>query len=108
MAQVMELNSPTKQMRCLVDAARSIYKTIDVEHRQKAGDKPRVVAADEFTPIFIFVISRSGARQLCTLAELLWQLADPQQLSGELGYYLSQLSSALQCVRHDRAVAHKG
>ena len=33
--------------------AEDIYETIRVEHPTPAGSKPKVIAADEFTPIFV-------------------------------------------------------
>jgi hypothetical protein len=48
-------NSPAAQLDCLVGVAEEIYATIRVEHPTPAGHKPKVVAADEFTPIFVCV-----------------------------------------------------
>ena len=50
---------------------------------------------DEFTPIFMWVVLHCGVEGLFSLSELLWAVAAPHRLSGEGGYYLSQLSSAL-------------
>jgi hypothetical protein len=43
-----------------------------------------------------YVVLHAKAANLCALAELLWVIAPQHTLSGEGGYYLSQLSSALQ------------
>jgi hypothetical protein len=41
-------------------------------------------------------VLHTNARNLCALAELLWNISPQHLLSGEGGYYLSQLSTALQ------------
>jgi hypothetical protein len=46
-------NSPSAQLDCLARVAEDIYATIRVEHPTPAGHKPTVIAADEFTPIFV-------------------------------------------------------
>ena len=96
--QMKSAASPTAQLQCLIEAASAIYTAIDEEHPRLPGEKPLVVAADEFTPIFIFVVTRCGLVDLCTHAEVLWQLTDQAALAGRKGYYLSQLSAALQFV----------
>ena len=42
------------------------------------------------------MVLHTKAQNLCALAELLWNIAPQHSLSGEGGYYLSQLSTALQ------------
>ena len=42
------------------------------------------------------MVLHTKAQSLCALAELLWNIAPQHSLSGEGGYYLSQLSTALQ------------
>jgi len=46
-------NSPAAQLDCLARVAEDIYATIRTEHPTPAGHKPKVIAADEFTPIFV-------------------------------------------------------
>jgi hypothetical protein len=46
--------------------------------------------------LFSYVVLHSKASNLCALAELLWLIAPQHSQNGKDGYYLSQLTSALQ------------
>lgn len=62
------------------------------------------LAADDFLPIFIFVVV-----QCCTQAampapmrtrDLLWALADDTHLQSEAGYYLTMFEAALEFLKN--------
>ena len=72
-------NSPVAQLDCLVGVAEEIYDTIRVEHPTPVGHKPKVVAADEFTPIFVCVpldlrhqLPAASFRHVVVMAECGW------------------------------------
>jgi hypothetical protein len=62
-------NSPMAQLDCLVHAAELIYDTIRQEHPLASGQSQRVIAADEFTPIFVWVVLHSGVSDLCSVRQ---------------------------------------
>ncbi|KJE91786.1 hypothetical protein CAOG_02871 [Capsaspora owczarzaki ATCC 30864] len=58
-----------------------------------------VLGADDFLPIFIYVLALSGLDTAEVEAEYMWGLLDPALLTGEGGYYLTVLSSAIHVVK---------
>lgn len=62
-------NSPIAQLDCLVHAAELVYDTIRKEHPLVSGQSQRVIAADEFTPIFVWVVLHSGVTDLCSVRQ---------------------------------------
>lgn len=67
LGRIESANSPVAQLDCLVHAAEQVYDTIREEHPLQPGDSQRVIAADEFTPIFIWVVLHSGSSELCSV-----------------------------------------
>jgi len=57
------------------------------------------LSADDFLPIFIYVIVHADVEQLETLSEYVYELCDPEQLNGEGGYYLTVFVSSLQYLK---------
>ena len=52
-------NTPTAELTCLVNCATAIYRETQVVTKRRGGTtSPKVVGADEFTPIFVFVVCR--------------------------------------------------
>lgn len=69
LVKIESANSPVAQLDCLVHAAEQVYATIREEHPLQSGQSQRVIAADEFTPIFIWVVLHSGASELCSVRQ---------------------------------------
>lgn len=59
----------------------------------------RVVSADDFLPLLILVIARCGMVGAEIESEIMWGLLQPSLLSGEAGYYLTALSSAVHVLK---------
>ena len=54
-------NTPSAELTCLVNCATAIYRETQAVTKQRgSGTSPKVVGADEFTPIFVFVVCRSA------------------------------------------------
>jgi hypothetical protein len=85
--------TPSAELTYLTNCATAIYREMQAGQKRgrKSGSGPKVVGADEFTPVFIFVVCLSGANDLHARCENLWALASPTLLAGEAGYYLTQL-----------------
>lgn len=98
-------HSPNQSMKlyALVRCAKSIYsefhdvvlKRIQAEH----PGKEVTLGADDFLPIFMFVLCQSDLRTPMLNKELLWGLCHPDQLYGESGYYLTVYESALEYIQ---------
>lgn len=101
LGRISEMLTPYEQLDCLMEAAAAIYTEIRKAQTRKDGGSdgraqhPKVVGADEFTPIWVYVVCKCDARNLYAHAEIMWACGDPKALSGQAGYYLTQLSSAL-------------
>jgi len=101
---VLELNLmhkcliPCDKIGCIVAAARAIYNSCNFM-RMKRGEHPGFISADDFLPIFIYVVCHSKLRSLQTTANFLFSLCDPEQLNGESGYYLTVFESSLQFIK---------
>ena len=97
--------TPGDKLQCLVNTASEIYRQIQSDMQLKAAGasagKPFVVSADEFTPIFVYVVFRSDTPNIYSNAEFMWELLCPRLGMGKGGYYLTQLSSALAFIDHE-------
>lgn len=68
------------------------------------NSKPESVflSADDFLPIFVWVLVQTGMVAAEVEAEYMWGLLHPSLLSGEGGYYLTTLSSAVNVLKNFR------
>lgn len=57
------------------------------------------IGADDFLPIFLYVLCHSSINTPLLTKELLWGLCHPDQLYGESGYYLTVYESALEYIQ---------
>jgi hypothetical protein len=98
-------HSPNQSMKlyALVGCAKSIYSEFqDVVLRRIQAENPNkevTLGADDFLPIFMFVLCQSDLRTPLLNKELLWGLCHPDQLYGESGYYLTVYESALEYIQ---------
>eukprot|EP01121_Diplochlamys_sp_Union-15-3_P013691 TRINITY_DN4282_c0_g1_i2.p1 TRINITY_DN4282_c0_g1~~TRINITY_DN4282_c0_g1_i2.p1 ORF type:complete len:119 (-),score=14.98 TRINITY_DN4282_c0_g1_i2:68-424(-) len=87
---------PHKILSCLLSTARSIQTTINAEQ----GKKGVALGADDFLPIFIYVVANSEVENMEAISQYLWSLADPEELTGQLGYYLTVFCSSLEFIKN--------
>ena len=84
---------PSQKLGALVGAAKLVYH----EHQSRGTD--RVLAADEFLPIFIFVVVHAELAAPLLTREQLWRLGHPRALQAEPGYYLTMFDAGIEYVR---------
>ncbi|CAG2055709.1 unnamed protein product [Timema podura] len=65
------------------------------------------LGADDFLPLFVWVLVQSGMMAAEIEAEYMWGLLHPSLLSGEGGYYLTTLSSAVHVLKNFRACSEE-
>lgn len=65
------------------------------------------LGADDFLPLFVWVLVQSGMVAAEIEAEYMWGLLHPSLLSGEGGYYLTTLSSAVHVLKNFRACSEE-
>jgi hypothetical protein len=98
--------TPSMKLYALLRCAKAIYTEfkefviprIAFEKPDKASET--VLGADDFLPIFIYVLCHSDINTPLLNKELLWSLCHPDQLYGESGYYLTVYESALEFVEN--------
>lgn len=83
---------PHDRLHALVAAAKEIPDLFIAEHQ--GTDKP--LGADEFLPIFIYILVRAEIPELLALNEELQALCDPDKRLSETGYYLATLEASIQ------------
>jgi hypothetical protein len=100
--------NPTQSMRlqALVYAAKAIYSEFKCEVLPllcaRKGDAmsstDAMLGADDFLPIFIFVVCQAHLKHPHLNKDMLWILCHPDQLRGESGYYLTMYESAIEFI----------
>ena len=80
---------PTEKLEALLDSVHAIYKRFKVLNPEEKS----VLGADDFLPIFMFVISRSGLD--CAFHDKEFMVNLSSIVSGEGAYYISTLEAAL-------------
>lgn len=68
-----------------------------------SGGKGAMMGADDFLPVFVWVLVQKGMITAEMEAEYMWGLLHPSLLSGEGGYYLTTLSSAIHVLKNFKA-----
>ncbi|XP_038071680.1 uncharacterized protein LOC119740437 isoform X2 [Patiria miniata] len=94
--QLEEAYSPIKKLQHLLDIVRTVYDTV-VDQNSGRGQAVQSMGADDFLPMFIYVLVQCEVVNIEIEADYMWGLLEPTMLSGEGGYYLTTLSSAI-CV----------
>lgn len=61
--------------------------------------KGQTLNADDFLPLLIYIVAKTGFVGAEIEAEFMWGLLQPSLLSGEAGYYLTALCSAVHVLK---------
>eukprot|EP00943_MAST-04B_sp_MAST-4B-sp1_P006036 g6036.t1 len=88
-ADIGKSKTASEKMEALLDTARLIYE------RFHELNPKTVLGADDFMPIFMFVVSRGGLDRAFYDKEYLVHLCPANVLDGEGAYYLSTFEAAL-------------
>jgi hypothetical protein len=83
------------QLKTLVRAA----KTIPDLHKKEHPDRSDPLGADEFLPIFIYVLVQAELEHVCVLKEILGALCEPRQRLSETGYYTATFAAAVEHIK---------
>lgn len=57
------------------------------------------LGADDFLPLLVYIVAKCGFIGAEIEAEFMWCLLQPSMLSGEAGYYLTALCSAVHVLK---------
>lgn len=66
-------------------------------------DNNNIAGADDFLPLFIWVVMRSHIPRLCSNVAYVQMFLNPARLMGKWGYCLINLSSAIEFVKYIEA-----
>ncbi|XP_046663899.1 protein sprint isoform X2 [Homalodisca vitripennis] len=99
--RLQEVDSPLEKLENLLTAISAIFNSVKVTN--SSGSKGMMLGADDFLPLFVWVLVQSGMIAAEIEAEYMWGLLHPSLLSGEGGYYLTTLSSAVHVLKNFRA-----
>ena len=87
-------------------ASKEIYSEFKCEvlpalrerRESELSDADMTLGADDFLPIFIYVLCQTNLNHPHLNKNILWNLCHPDQLRGESGYYLTMYESAIEFV----------
>ena len=94
---------PSEKAAVLVEVARCIYETDAREHDHttdrtaslKQQKQSILMSADDFLPIFIFVLARCHLRSVIVTRHLISETMVTALMIGETGYYATMLEAAI-------------
>ncbi|OWZ13291.1 hypothetical protein PHMEG_00013413 [Phytophthora megakarya] len=104
---------PSEKAAVLVEVARCIYETharehgftIDSASSSSHQKQPTPMAADDFLPIFIFVLARCSLRSVVVARHLISETMITALMIGETGYYATMLEAAIGYIAAFEGVA---
>lgn len=88
---------PHDRLEALLLTAKEIPVHFLREHSSSVEDNV-TLGADDFLPIFIYIIARAQIPDMLALSEELQALCDPDKRMSETGYYLATLEASLQHI----------
>ncbi|XP_055696838.1 protein sprint isoform X2 [Phlebotomus papatasi] len=90
--RLQEAEQPLEKLDYLLAAVSAIFEAT-------GSPKNNALCADDFLPILVYVVAKSGFVGAEIEAEFMWGLLQPSLLSGEAGYYLTALCSAAHVLK---------
>ncbi|XP_075233749.1 protein sprint-like isoform X3 [Lycorma delicatula] len=93
--RLQEVDSPLEKLEHLLAAISAIFNSV----KSSNAGRGVTLGADDFLPLFVWVLVQSGMVAAEIEAEYMWGLLHHSLLSGEGGYYLTTLSSAVNVLK---------
>ncbi|OWZ24533.1 hypothetical protein PHMEG_000424 [Phytophthora megakarya] len=96
LSMIDERTLPMDKIQELLRAALEIFKSCgekNLEWRENSG-----LTADDYLPIHIYVVVKSGLKRPLATKELLGAMIHPSQMLGEVGYFLTMFEVALKYI----------
>ncbi|PNF41657.1 hypothetical protein B7P43_G07620 [Cryptotermes secundus] len=97
LTKLQEVDSPLDKLESLLACIGTIFNSV-----KSANQRCVALGADDFLPLFVWVLVQSGMLAAEIEADYMWGLLHPSLLSGEGGYYLTTLSSAVHVLKNFR------
>ena len=99
MAAMNSAEQPLEKLRVLLRAAKAIFAIFAAEKSMRPPDGPDVLGADDFIPVFNFVLTHADLETPLYEKECMWNLCNPDMIAGEGGYYLTVFDASLEFLR---------
>ncbi|XP_046487963.1 protein sprint isoform X2 [Neodiprion pinetum] len=93
--RLQKADSPLDKLENLLAAISAIFNSV----KQSNSDSEIVLGADDLLPLLVWVLVRGRVWGAEVEAEYMWGLLHPSLLTGEGGYYLTTLSSAVHVLK---------
>lgn len=90
--RLQEVELPLEKLELLMTAVSVIFEA-------SRCPKGQMLNADDFLPLLVYVVTKTGCVGAEIEAEFMWGLLQPSLLNGEAGYYLTALCSAVQVLK---------
>jgi len=68
-------------------------------YKKEHPDVEGALGADDFLPIFIYVVSQGDIEELALMKELMCELCDPDRRLSEAGYYVACFEAAIEHIK---------
>lgn len=98
LTRLCNADSPLEKLEFLLAAIAAIFNSVKTS--QLGTGRTITLGADDFLPLFVWVLVKTKFLTAEIEAEYMWGLLHPSLLSGEGGYYLTTLSSAVQVLKN--------
>ncbi|KAJ0394382.1 hypothetical protein P43SY_007043 [Pythium insidiosum] len=97
---VDDYSLPSEKAAMLVQVAQCIYETFAKEHPRgsHAPAGSQLMAADDYLPIFLFVLTRSRLRNVVVTRHVVSETMVSALMIGETGYYATMLEAAVSFI----------
>ncbi|XP_044581676.1 protein sprint isoform X2 [Cotesia glomerata] len=93
--RLQKSDSPLDKLENLLSAISTIFNSV----KHSNCDKHVTLGADDLLPLLVWVLVRGKVVDAEIEAEFMWGLLHPSLLTGEGGYYLTTLSSAVHVLK---------
>ncbi|XP_066150243.1 protein sprint [Euwallacea fornicatus] len=97
--RLQQADSPLEKLENLLAAIAIIFNSVKTGQLTGSGRSIQL-GADDFLPIFVWVMVKTNFVAAEIEAEYMWGLLHPSLFSGEGGYYLTTLSSAVHVLKN--------
>lgn len=98
--RLQSADSPLEKLEYLLAAIAVIFNSVKTGQLSSGTAKTVQLGADDFLPLFVWVLVKTNFVAAEIEAEYMWGLLHPSLLSGEGGYYLTTLSSAIHVLKN--------
>ncbi|KAI4473373.1 hypothetical protein M0802_016154 [Mischocyttarus mexicanus] len=98
--RLQKADSPLDKLENLLAAISAIFNSVNISKVKHLNSARHVtLGADDLLPLLVWVLVRGKVVDAEVKAEYMWRLLHPSLLTGEGGYYLTTLSSAIHVLK---------